>query len=208
MNTDDQIKHLLENTTFKESLPLPYNGILKNEFETIVMLTELSCTLILGKKINQGRQIFESITNLILLINKFYFSMKGENAPRLTKEDLDLAHAHGLNNIPIESTRNVFAVDERSMYGCITATSNICGEMIKHVRFVMSEFCDAFSHSKEQCKRARKYGCKIVLFLNKLLDLINKEKEAAHQYVNQSSITFANMTHNERKLSQRKRRNR
>lgn len=208
MSSESQINQLLANTTLRQNLPSLYNGELKNEFETIVTLIELACTLKLNNHIVKSTQIFDSINNLVLLFNKFYFCMKGEKAPRFTEQNVVLAQSHAVNNIPINSSLGVFAIDQNSVDWCTTATTNICSELIKHINFTVSQFCDAFSQSKEQCKRSRKYACKIVIFVNKLLKLVNKDKDIAHQYINKSEITYANMTPNERKISQRKRRNR
>jgi len=204
----DEITRLLANTTLREELPGSYAGNLENEFEAIVALNELACTFMVGKEPKKANTIHGIISSLVLLINKLYFSMSGEKAPRFSEDDVELAQAHAVNNIPVESGLNLFVVDQDAMDRASRATSNICTEMLENINFVVSEFRQANKKAKEQCKRAMKYSTKITTLIKGITKALDEEEELKHTYMDKSTITYSDMTGHERKLANRKRRNR
>ncbi len=204
----DEITQLLADTTLREELPNSYTGKMTNEFEAVVALNELACTFMAGKEKHRAKTVHGAVNKLILLINKLYFSMYGEKAPRFSENDLELAQAHGINNIPMDSGLDLFVVDQDVMDRTSRATSNICTEMLEHLNFVVSEFREANKKAKEQCKRAVKYSTKITVLVKAITKALDKEEEIKHRYMDKSKITYSDMTEHERKLANRKRRGR
>ena len=62
------------------------------------------------------------------------------------------------------------------------------------------------ANAKAQCKHAKKYGTQIVCFLRSLKQTLDKEHELSHAYVDKSSLTYTDLTEQERNLKHRKRR--
>lgn len=208
MEDIDTLTQLLANTSLREELPASYTGSLSNEFEVIVALHEMACTFQAGKEFKKASVVYDSIHKVVHLINKLYFAMYGERAPRFLEQDVELALAHALHNIPTELSHDVFVVDQDTIDRTCTATSNICTETISFLEFVVSEFRQAHRDAKEQCRRATKLSLKLTTLLQKIVSMLDKENETKHKFMDTSKMKYSEMTTNERKMSARKRRQR
>ena len=204
----DEITQMLADTSLREELPATYQGKLPNEFESVTALNELACTFMAGKESAKAQHVYGIVRTFIHLVNKTYFAMYGENAPRFSETDLELAQAHAINNIPMECSHDQFLVDQDAIDRASRATSNICNETLEHLNFIVTEFREKYKKAKEQCKRAGKYAAKLQVLVKSVTNLLDREEEIKHRFVDKSTITYSDMTARERKLKDRKRRNR
>jgi hypothetical protein len=206
MDDLEELTHLLADTTLREELPSSYVGKLSTEFDVVVSMEELACTAMAAKNISMAKVVHSTIRKFIHLVNNFYFAMYAEKAPRFTEDELELAKAHALTNIPVECQHDQIMVDQEALDRVSRATSNIMTQAVELVNFLAQEFRHKHKAAKEQCKRAMKGARKIEALLTAITHQLDKEVETQHRFVDKSTLTYSDLTKHERELKNRKRR--
>ena len=207
MNQNPHVVALIKSIHDQIGPPKPYVGQLSIEFDTSVILQELACLFLVTNKQQMFIKVSKVLKKFVSLINKFYFAMYGEKAARLSDQDISLSKQHVLFNLPINATGNQIVVDQDTIDRCMRSTSNIISETMNSTIFKMSQFVQQHTQAQAQCKNTKKCATKINLLLQSLKKILDNEHEESHKYMNQSNLTYSDLTDNERKMKQRKRRN-
>lgn len=202
----DTITELMENVTLREELPMSYTGKMQTEFETVVALLEMACTFKAADYAEKAEKVHNMVHKFVSLVNKVHFAMRGEKAPRLSEEDIELAQAHAVTNLPMEMSHDQFIVDDETLQKSVRATSNICTDCVEYILFEVSEFRDRHKKAKEQCKRAVKCAVRLQTLVKSVTDKLDRDTETTHMFVNKDSVKYADMTTHERRLKDRKNR--
>ena len=197
---------MLKSIHTQTTLPPNYTGRLAAEFDTIVMLQELACLSMAFNKQTMSNDIFVCMVKFVQLVNKFYFAMYGEKAPRLSEQDGHLSRQHALSNLPLDPSGTRVVMDQTLLDRSCRATANILSQTIDSISFVMTQFIKQHEKAEAQCKNTRKHGVSIISLLHSLKQKLDKEHELSHAYVDQNSLTYSDLTNNERRMKQRKRR--
>ena len=197
---------MLQSIHTQATLPPNYTGKLSTEFDTTVMLQELACLAMAFDKPTMSRDVYTCMVKFVQLVNKFYFAMYGEKAPRLTEQDGQLSRQHALSNLPLDPSGMRVVVDQTLLDRRCRGTANILSQTIDSISFVMSQFIKQHSKAEAQCKHARKHGVDIMGLLQTLKQKLDKEHELSHAYVDKSALAYTELTDHERKMKQRKRR--
>ena len=206
MDDLEELTQLLADTTLREELPSSYVGKLTTEFDVVVSMEELACTAMASKNIPMAKVVHSSIRKFVHLVNNFYFAMYAEKAPRFTEDELELARAHALTNIPVECQHDQIVVDQEVLDRASRATSNILGQAVELVNFLAQEFRRTHKAAKEQCKRTMQGARKIETLLTLITQKLDKEVETQHRFVDKATLTYSDLTKHERDLKNRKRR--
>lgn len=200
------VMSMLKSIHTQTTLPPNYMGRLTAEFDTIVMLQELACLSMAFNKQTMSNDIFVCMAKFVQLVNKFYFAMYGEKAPRLSEQDGQLSQRHALSNLPLDPSGTRVVMDQALLDRSCRATANIISQTIDSTSFVMTQFITQHEKAKAQCKHARKHGMNIITLLDSLKLKLDKEHELSHAYVDKNALEYTDLTDNERRMTQRKRR--
>lgn len=197
---------MLKSIHTQTTLPPNYMGRLTAEFDTIVMLQELACLSMASNKQTMSNDIYMCMVKFVQLVNKFYFAMYGEKAPRLSEQDGHLSQRHALSNLPLDPSGTRVVMNQALLDRSCRATANIISQTIDSTSFVMTQFITQHEKAKAQCKHARKHGMNIISLLHSLKKKLDNEHELSHAYADKSALTYSDLTDNERRMTQRKRR--
>ena len=194
--------------TTSQALPPVYTGKLQNEFDVVMALHELLFVSVGARQAALAQKTHTCIKQFVHHVNHFYFVMYGSKAPRFAEQDFVLARCHAMANIPLDASGTQMALDQASVDRISRATSNIIGQVLDQCQFTMSQYVKDNQRAEAQCKQTRRVGTALFILMNEFEHTLDKEHEQSHAYVDKSTITYADMTDRERKVSQRKRRNR
>lgn len=204
--SQSSIVNMLRSIGTQLNLPPRYTGKLVSEFDTIVVLQELACLALAFNKSSMCNDIYMSMVKYVHVVNKFYFAMYGEKAPRLSEQDGQLSQKHALSNLPLDPSGTKVDVDQTLIDRACRATSNILSQTIDSTSFAMTQFIKQHERAEAQCKHARKHGSSIIHLLTTLKQKLDKEHELSHAYIDQNALAYTDLTDNERRMKQRKRR--
>lgn len=204
--SQSSIVNMLRSIGTQLNLPPSYTGKLVSEFDTIVVLQELACLALAFNKPIMSNNIYMSMVKYVHVVNKFYFAMYGEKATRLSEQDGQLSQKHALSNLPLDPSGTNVVVDQKLLDRACRATSNILSQTIDSTSFVMTQFTKQHKRAEAQCKHARQHGLNIIRLLTNLKQILDKEHELSHAYIDKNALAYTDLTDNERRMKQRKRR--